>query len=83
MNIARNINFSSASISVNTSLSITFGISRPEAFYKKGAFRNFAKFTGKHLCQSHFFNKVAGLGQDRMLLLSGYNKELVQLTPKC
>ena len=23
-------------------------------------FRNFAKFTGKHLCQSLFFNKVAG-----------------------
>ena len=25
---------------------------------KKGALRNFAKFTGKHLCQSLFFNKV-------------------------
>ena len=24
--------------------------SRPEMFCKKGAFRNFAKFTGKHLC---------------------------------
>ena len=29
---------------------------------KKGALRNFAKFTGKHLCQSLFFKKVAGLG---------------------
>ena len=29
-------------------------------FCKKGVFRNFAKFTGKHLCQSLFFNKVAG-----------------------
>ena len=28
---------------------------------KKGVLRNFAKFTGKHLCQSVFFNKVAGL----------------------
>ena len=28
---------------------------------KKGILRNFAKFTGKHLCQSLFFNKVAGL----------------------
>ena len=28
---------------------------------KKGAVRNFAKFTGKQLCQSLFFNKVAGL----------------------
>ena len=25
---------------------------------KKGAFRNFAKFTGKHLCQSFFYTKV-------------------------
>ena len=28
---------------------------------KKAVLRNFAKFTGKHLCQSLFFNKVAGL----------------------
>ena len=35
--------------------------SRPEVFYKKGVLRNFAKFSGKHLCQSLFFNKVAGL----------------------
>ena len=28
---------------------------------KKGVLRNFVKFTGKHLCQSLFFNKVAGL----------------------
>ena len=35
--------------------------SRPEVFCKKGGFRKFAKFLGKHLCQSPFFNKVAGL----------------------
>ena len=35
--------------------------SRPEVFCKKDVVRNFAKFTGKHLCQSLFFNKVAGL----------------------
>ena len=35
--------------------------SRPEVFCKKGVLRNFTKFTGKHLCQSVFFNKVAGL----------------------
>ena len=35
--------------------------SRPEVFCKKGVLRNFAKFTGKHLRQSRFFNKVAGL----------------------
>ena len=27
---------------------------------KKGVFRNFGKFTGKHLCQGLFFNKAAG-----------------------
>ena len=27
----------------------------------KGVLRNFVKFTGKHLCQSLFFNKVAGV----------------------
>ena len=32
-----------------------------EVFYKKGVLRNFTKFTGKHLCQSLFYNKVAGL----------------------
>ena len=32
----------------------------PEVFYKKGVLRNFAKFTGKHLCQSLFFNKIVG-----------------------
>ena len=35
--------------------------SRPEIFLKKGVLRNFAKFTGNHLCQRLFFNKVAGL----------------------
>ena len=35
--------------------------SRPDIFCKKGALRNFSKFTGKHLCQSLFFNKFAGL----------------------
>ena len=28
---------------------------------KKGVLKNFAKFTGKHLWQSLFYNKVAGL----------------------
>ena len=27
---------------------------------RKGVFRNFVKLIGKHLCQSLFFNKVAG-----------------------
>ena len=29
-------------------------------FYKKGVLKNFTKFTGKHLWQRFFFNKVAG-----------------------
>ena len=34
--------------------------SRPEVSCKKGVLTNVAKFTGKQLCQSLFFNKVAG-----------------------
>ena len=40
---------------------IYYRSSRPEMFCRKDAFRNLEKFTGKHLCQSLFFNKVAGL----------------------
>ena len=40
---------------------ITYRSRRPEAFCKKGILENLTKFTGKHLCQSLFFNKVAGL----------------------
>ena len=36
--------------------------SHPDVFCKKGVLRKFSKFTGKHLCQSLFFNKVGGLG---------------------
>ena len=34
----------------------------PEVFYKKVVLKNFTKFTGKHLRQGLFFDKVAGLG---------------------
>ena len=34
---------------------------RTEVFCEKGVLGNFAKFTGKHLCQNLFINKVAGL----------------------
>ena len=33
----------------------------PNVFCGKGVLRNFTKFTGKNLCQSLFFNKVADL----------------------
>ena len=36
-------------------------------FCKKGVLWSFTKFTGKHLCQSHFFNKVAGLRSTTLL----------------
>ena len=40
---------------------VSFQKQPPEVFYEKGVLRNFTKFTGKHLCQRLFFNKVAGL----------------------
>ena len=36
-------------------------------FCRKGVLRNFAKFTGKHLCQNLFFNKVASLRSATLL----------------
>ena len=36
-------------------------MANPGVFCKKGVLRNFAKFTGKNVCQGLFFNKVAGL----------------------
>ena len=41
--------------------------SHPEMFCKKGVLRNFAKFTGKHVCQNLFFKKVAGLSPAGLL----------------
>ena len=41
--------------------------SRPEVFCKKGVLENVAKFTGKHLCQSLSFNKVASLRSEILL----------------
>ena len=35
--------------------------SRSQMFFKIGVLKNFAIFTGKHLCCNLFFNKVAGL----------------------
>ena len=37
---------------------LNFGSGRAEVFCKEGVLRNFTKFTGKHLCQSLFLNKV-------------------------
>ena len=42
-------------------LTTIFTSSLHKVFCKKDVLKNFAKFTGKHLLQSLFFNKVAGL----------------------
>ena len=41
-------------------LSIKVQKQPPELFCKKGVPKYFAKFTGKHLCHSLFFNKLVG-----------------------
>ena len=46
---------------------ILYRTSHQRYFVRKGVFRNFTKFTGKHLCQSLFFNKVAGLRPPTLL----------------
>ena len=43
--------------------------SPPEVFYKKGVLKNFTKFRGKHLCQSLFFNKLAGLRPKALFII--------------
>ena len=46
---------------------------------RKGLLRNFAKFAGKHLCQSLVFNKVADLRQKfwRTLFLQNTSRRLL------
>ena len=52
-------------LTIEVNIQIYFAVSTsrnscPKVFCKKGVLRNIAKFTGKHLCQSLFFNKIAG-----------------------
>ena len=51
----------SSCLLVSVLIKIALRSSRPEVFCKKGVLKNFAKFTRKHLPQTLFFNKVAGL----------------------
>ena len=53
----------------------------PEVFYKKGVSRIFAKFTGKHLCQRLFLNKVAGLAFNPELLYKKGDIEILDRDP--
>ena len=48
--------------------------SRPEVFCEKGVLKNFTKVTGKHLCQSLFFNKVADLRPATLLKKRLWNR---------
>ena len=48
----------------------------PEVLYKKGVLKDCTKFTGKHLCQSLFYNNVAGLRLATLL-----KKTLAQMFP--
>ena len=56
-NLAKDFTFNI--LNVRTLLNVRS--SRLDVSCRKGVFRNFAKFTGKHLRQSLSFNKVAGL----------------------
>ena len=66
--------------------------SRPEAFCKKAVLRNITKFSGKHLCQRLFFNKVTVLRPATLLkkvsgtgvflrILRNFQKHLFYRTP--
>ena len=46
---------------------VSFRSSHLRCSVRKGVLRNFAELTGKHLCQSLFFNKVAPLGPATLL----------------
>ena len=48
-------------------LKIQYSSSTQRCFMKKGVFKNFTKFTGKHLCLSLFFDKVTGLRPGTLL----------------
>ena len=47
---------------------------------RKGVLRNLAKFTGKHLCQSLFFNKVSGLKVWNMFKVNNKDTMFLLLT---
>ena len=53
---------------------LTFWSSFPEVLYKKSVLKNFAKFRGKHLCRSLFFNKVVGLRPATLLKMRLWHK---------
>ena len=55
-------------------------ISHRRCSVRKGVIRNFAKFTGKHLCQSLFFNKVAGHVIKKEILAQAFSCEFCKIS---
>ena len=57
----------------------------PEVFCKKGVLKNVTKFTGKHLCQSLYFNEVAGrwttASKNRSSGKKMYSRKLIFILP--
>ena len=60
--------------------SITDRSSHRRFSVKKGVLKNFAKFTGKHLCQILFFNKVAGLRFKKENLAQVFSYEFCEIS---
>ena len=47
---------------------------------RKDVLRNYAKFTGRHLCQSLFFNKVPGLRPKKETLAQVFSCEFCEIS---
>ena len=56
--------------------------SRPKVFCKKDVLKNFAKFAGKHLCQTLFLNKVSGLKRIRCISTQVFSCEFCEIFKK-
>ena len=50
----------------------------PQVFSEKGVLKNFANFTGKHLYQKLFFNKVACLGNRTPSVVASGNNDVIR-----
>ena len=56
--VGSNVYITQKVFSITSNHITVFGSSRPEVFCEKLVLRNLVKFTGKHLCQILFRNKV-------------------------
>ena len=56
-----------------------YRISRPEGFCKRGVLKHFAKFTGKHLCQSTWACRPATLFK-KMTLVQVFSCEFCEIS---